>query len=197
MSLLVSLGAAAYGSAEVPRRRVLLVYNTFGSLPANLEFDQSLIDNLHAAVVTDLEFYREQLDSARFPEYKERRIAEFRSRYTERKIDVVVSFGAIPAEILPGVPVVQVDNGTSEPVIEKAYRGNAVLVSWNLDARKTFAAARRLQPGARKVLLVSGTSATDFVEVDQFRQRLIDEPNLDVEVINYRHSNRVRTECVR
>ena len=56
MSLLVSLGAAAYGSAEVPRRRVLLVYNTFGSLPANLEFDQSLIDNLHAAVVTDLEF---------------------------------------------------------------------------------------------------------------------------------------------
>jgi len=183
--LLVSLSSAAHAWAEVPRKRVLLVYNTDGSLPANLEFEQSLVDNLHAAVVIDLEFYREQLDSARFPEYKERRIEEFRSRYTQRKIDVVIFFGAIPAEILPGVPVVQVDNGTSEPVIEKTYRGNAILVSWNLDARKTVDAARRLHPGARKVLLISGAAAGERVEVDQFRQRLIDEPNLDVEVVDY------------
>jgi hypothetical protein len=69
-------------------------------------------------------------------------------------------------------------------VTGNAYSGNSVHVSFDTDARKTVDAARRLQPRAHKVLLISGTSVTDRVDVEWFRKRLRDEPNLDVEVIN-------------
>jgi ABC-type uncharacterized transport system substrate-binding protein len=177
-------GAAAYAWDRVPPKRVLLLYQTDGSIPANFEFEQSLLEHLHSAIALNLEFYHEQLDLGRFPEYTQRKVAEFRSRYTERKIDVVIFFGNSPIEILAGVPVVQVDNAVTGHVTGNAYSGNSVHVSFDTDARKTVDAARRLQPRARKVLLISGTSVTDRVDVEWFRRRLRDEPNLDIEVIN-------------
>jgi signal transduction histidine kinase len=82
------------------------------------------------------------------------------------------------------VPVVQVDNDMIGRVTGNAYSGNSVHVSSDTDARKTVDAARRLQPRARKVLLISGTSVTDRIDVEWFRKRLSGEPNLDIEVIN-------------
>jgi hypothetical protein len=49
------------------------------------------------------------------------------------------------------VPVVQVDNGLPEVVVNSAYGGNVVHVPFNIDPRKTIDVARRLQQGTKSL----------------------------------------------
>jgi hypothetical protein len=131
-------------------KRVLLVFHGDGLLPADFVFEQSLAQSLRAAVGRDLEFYREQLDSDRFPEYKQKKIAELRSQYANRKIDAVIFEGNTSDEILPGVPVVQVSNFSSDPTVGGSSRGNFVFVSLNIDIRQTVDAARTQLAGSNR-----------------------------------------------
>jgi signal transduction histidine kinase len=180
--LAAGIACAAFTQPTSPKR-VLLVYQDDGAIPANVVFEQSLMQGLRVAMGPTLEFYREQLDSSRFPEYKERNISELRVQYSEKKIDVVIYFGNIPTEILLGVPVVQVSNVLPDPSVRSAHDSNWVHVLFNIDGRKTVEAAKRLQPKARRVLLIGGTGTIDRVSVTHFNQQLRGEPNLDVQVV--------------
>src|SRR5271154_7124776 len=112
-ALLVAwIAYTAFAQSTSPKR-VLLVYEDAGTIPANIAFELSLAQSLRSIVGPTLEFYREQLDSSRFPEHTQSKIIELRSQYAERKIDVVLFFGTTPTEILPGVPVIQISNLSS------------------------------------------------------------------------------------
>jgi hypothetical protein len=87
----ILIGSAAIAQPPSPKR-VLLVYEDDGAIPANVVFEGSLVQSLRAAMGANLEFYREQLDSTRFPENKRRKVNELESQYAERKIDVVIFF---------------------------------------------------------------------------------------------------------
>ena len=182
-SLLTALIAcAAFAQSNSPKR-VLLVYQRDGALPSTVEFEQSLVQSLRAAVGPTLEFYREQLDSTRFPELTQHKITKLQSQYADRKIDVVIFFGNILTEVLPGVPVVQVSNAASDPIEGSFQHTNSVHVLFNVDARKIIDVARRLQPKARKVILISGADQSEHVDLMQFRERLIGDTNLDIQTI--------------
>src|SRR5271170_4511940 len=178
----VLIACAAFAQSSSPKR-VLLVYQRDGALPSTVEFEQSLAQSLRAALSPNLEFYREQLDATRFPELRRHKITELQSQYAERKIDVVIFFGNELTEVLPGVPVVQVSNAASDPIEDGFQRSNFVHVLFNVDSRKIIDVARRLQPKARKVLLISGADPSEHVDLMQFRERLNGETNLDIETI--------------
>src|SRR5271170_3369727 len=179
----VLIACAAFAQSSSPKR-VLLVYQRDGALPSTVEFEQSLAQSLRAALSPNLEFYREQLDATRFPELRRHKITELQSQYAERKIDVVIFFGNELTEVLPGVPVVQVSNAASDPIEDGFQRSNFVHVLFNVDSRKIIDVARRLQPKARKVLLISGADPSEHVDLMQFRERLNGEPNLDIENVD-------------
>src|SRR5277367_4906493 len=174
------IACVAFTQTTSPKR-VLLVYQGHGAFPADVAFEQSLVQNLRAAAGLDLEFYREQLDSSRFPENKQHKITELRSQYAERKIDVVIFNGSILSEILPGVPVVQVGNFSPDRIVRSAHDANSVYVSFNIDARNILEITRRLQPEARRILLISGTDSGERFILSQFHERLSREANLDIE----------------
>jgi len=165
-------------------KRVLLVYQGDGAVPANVAFEQSLAQSLRTTMGPDLDFYREQLDSSRFPEYTQHKITELQLQYAERKIDVVIFFGNRLTEVLPGVPVVQVSNAASNPTDGSSQRANFVHVLFNIDARKIIDVARRLQPKTRRVLLISGAAYPERLDLAQFHERLSGEPNLDIEDVD-------------
>src|SRR5277367_4108508 len=178
------IACAAFAQHPSPKR-VLLVYQNDGAIPSSVAFEQSLVQSLRAAMGPTLEFYREQLDSIRFPEYTQRKITELRSQYAERKIDLVIFFFGSPMpEILPGVPVVQVSNSASDPTVGSFRRANVVQVLFGIDARKIIDAARRLQPKARRVLLISGTDTAERALLTRFHEQLSEEPNLDIEDVD-------------
>jgi signal transduction histidine kinase len=160
------------------------VYQDDGAIPANVVFEQSLAQNLRATISPTLEFYREQLDASRFPQYTERRINEIQQRYSKKKIDVVIFFGNRLTEVLPGVPVVQVSNSASDQTGNSFPRADFVHVLFNIDARMIIDAARRLQPNARKVVLIGGATPSERLLVTEFHDRLRGYLNLDVEAID-------------
>jgi hypothetical protein len=179
ITLLAAAGVCVASASPGPPDRVLLVYQNDGDIPANIAFEESLAASLRASRGIDLAFYREQLDLARFPEFEQRRLAELRSRYAERDIDVVVFFGNVLTEVLPGVPTIQVSNWPPDT----RTNPNVAYVSFYIDVRKIVEVARRFQPGARRVLLISGAASLDRVYLKQLEDRLRGEPGIDVQTI--------------
>jgi signal transduction histidine kinase len=183
--VLLALVYLQIASAELvdPRKRVLLVYQNDGAIPSNMAFEQALGEDLRNRFGPILEFYREQLDSARFPEHLPENLARLRSKYAERNVNVVIFAGNIPTTIVSDVPVVQVDNGLPKQSLQSVYGDNAVHIKFGIDPLRIVDAAKRLQPGVRKVLLISGVSKTEHVYLDQFRHRLMTSSNLEIEAM--------------
>jgi signal transduction histidine kinase len=163
----------AVANATVPTpKRVLLVYQNNGYSPAALEFQQSVLAGLREALGQDLEFYCEQLDWNRLPESREQGLEWVRSRYVAHGIDVIIVFGTVPTDILPGVPVVYVGNLRSELNSHNSDRQNSVAVWYQVDVRKTLAVARRLQPKAGNVLVIAGSGLNDRIYLGEVRDQL-------------------------
>jgi hypothetical protein len=171
----------AFAQSTSPKR-VLLLYETDGTAQGYLVFEQSLVHDLRAAMGANLEFYREHLDSTRFPEYTELRLAEIRSRFGNRKIDVVLYLGNTLIDLLPTVLVVQVSNTTPNQV-DSSHRTNLVHVLFNIDALKCIDVVHRLQPRTRRVLLITGVGASDHITTEQFEKRLREDPSIEIELV--------------
>jgi signal transduction histidine kinase len=180
--LTVSFVCAA--SASQSPKRVLLLYENQGApLPAYMELESALLQTLRDQLGSNLDFYREEIDAERHPEDRAKTIAEIHSRYARRDIDVVICIqGADDA--LPGVPTVFVGN---LPVELSETHGNhrpANAVWFELDLRKTVSLARKLQPEAHKVLVVSGASPLELFYLGEFHTLLKSmEPALEFEYV--------------
>jgi signal transduction histidine kinase len=119
-----------------------------------------------------LEFYREEIDAERHPEARAQTIAEIRSRYANRNLDVVISIEGNAADVLPGVPSVYVGNLPGE---QSGIRGDhrpADAVWYEIDTTKVVSIARKLQPKAHKVLIISGRGTLDRFYLEEFRSQL-------------------------
>jgi signal transduction histidine kinase len=182
-ALLTALIACRALAQSTSHKSVLLVYEDDGALPGHLTFEQSLARNLRAAVGADLDFYREQLESARFPELTQHKVAEIRSQYADRKIDVIVFLGNTLIDVLPGVQAVQVSNALNE-LPDAVPHINVSHVLFNIDALKSIDVVHRLQPKARKVLLISGSAPSERVTLAQFEKRLREDPSIDIQVVD-------------
>jgi C4-dicarboxylate-specific signal transduction histidine kinase/ABC-type uncharacterized transport system substrate-binding protein len=186
--LLGLIGTAVAGAAPAPtpvdgersERSVLLLYGEARALPASLDIDDSVRSRLQA---TDFEvrFFTEYLDLswASDPAYLDRLRAFLASKYQSRHIDVIVTVGAPAlrfalenrAALFPGVPLVftAVPPGGAVPMGE----GQGVTGVWMAaDAAATVDAARRLQPQARRLVVVAGSATQDRFFVEDVRRDL-------------------------
>lgn len=161
----------AYAPADAPPGpRILVVYETDATLPASIEMAQGLRAGFEKGIRTKFETYNEYLDLLRFSgsEDLERRAADMAAKYGKLSIDVVVAMGPGALKfalehrdsIAPGAPLV------FGAVSENSVRGASlprdtmgVVSAW--DAKGTIALARRLQPDARRIVVLSGSSDFD------------------------------------
>ncbi len=182
--LLIAVGLFVVSSlAAHAVTRVLMVFQDDGHTPANSRTEQSVVSTLRQALGPSLEFYTEQLESTRFPEFREQTLASVRSRYADRKIDLVIYEGNIPTEILAGIPIVYITN-SSEGVEGDAKSGNSTMLQIKVDVRKTIEVASRLQPKVSKVLVISGVSPSDLAYLEEFRRQLQTlQPQFEIELV--------------
>lgn len=175
---------ASAASATQPPKRVLLLYENQGApLPAYIEMESALLQTLREQLGLNLEFYREEIDAERHPEDRAQTIAELHSRYAKRHIDVVICIEGAD-DVLPGVPTVFVGNLPIERSQFQRYHRPIDAVWYEMDLRKTVSLARKLQPKARKVLVVTGASTLDLFYLDEFHTLLKSiEPELEFEYV--------------
>ena len=150
--------------------RVMILRNTSQYLPAGILQDRGMREAFAAKGPGKVEFFVETMDTMWFDrsEIEPEFLSLFRKKYGSRKIDLLMAAGADALDftqrfhdvLLPGVPIVFYN------VAEDAIRGrgiqpgmSGVVLRFNLPG--TLDLAVRLQPDARRIVVVSGTSAYD------------------------------------
>jgi signal transduction histidine kinase len=166
------------------RESILVVYQDQATIPAFADMQSALFQRLWAERGPGIQLFVEQLESSRFPEERAARLEQIRARYAKQKVDAVIYLGSPAAEILAGVPTVNLGNLPDEGQNFKSFHAPVAAVWWGLDPAKTVSAARRLQPKADKVLLLAGLSSSDQFYLKQFRSRLTGlESQIQIETV--------------
>jgi hypothetical protein len=157
--------------------------------PAALVFERAFQKIRVESLAGGLDYYSEHIDVTRFPDpaYQTALRGFLRSKYESEQPDLIVAASGTcvefvaryGVEIFPGVPVVFVE-GIVFVGKEGTHRlANATGVSAKVDLRTTLDLALRLQPGTRRVFVVSGLSEFDKYyetiarrEFQEFEQRV-------------------------
>ena len=158
----------AYAAEE--EARVLILNGSDPYLPAYLAIDSAMRASLANETARRIVLFSESLDAQRFPvealepEY----LALLTKKYSALRIDVVVTvtqpalefFKRHGERLWPGARVVY--EGFAGEVIEPtSLPPNATGVVASQDVRGTIDLARRMQPDARRIVVISGVSDLD------------------------------------
>jgi formate hydrogenlyase transcriptional activator len=163
-------GADAQAADVEEPFRVMILRNTSQYIPATILQDRGMREAFTASGTRNVEFFVETMDTMWFDrsEIEPEFLSFFRKKYGSRKIDLLMAAGADALDfaqrfrevLLPGVPIVFYN------VAEDALRGRVlppgitgVVLRFNVPG--TLDLAVRLQPDARRIVVVSGTSAYD------------------------------------
>ncbi len=169
--LLMAFSLLALGEAAAPKR-ILLVFQNEEYSPATLELQKGILDRLRAKLGQDTEFFGEQLEATRVPESQGQALSWVRTRYAGHGIDIVIFVGAVPLDILPGVPTVYAGHTPFKLPKDISNPTDKVTVWFKVDVRKTVSAARRLQPSAKKVVVITGSGYADHILLEEVRDQL-------------------------
>jgi PAS domain S-box-containing protein len=187
LTLLISaLAIAADGPSPVIDAtdrpvNVLLLFASPRLTPAQIAIDEAFRSTLTSRLSAPVYFYTEYLDLTLFqgdePRPELRALLEH--KYRGVKLDLVVAMASRAlrfavqnrADLFPGAPIVFAS-------VDRAALGDLALEDdvtgiWlNIDWAGTLDAALRLQPETRRVVLVTGTAATDRVWQAAARRQL-------------------------
>jgi len=161
--------------------RVLMLYGLDPYLPPFLAMDKAMRANLASETDRRVIFFSESLDSQRFAmETLERELAALlEKKYGALRIDVVVAisrtaldfFQRHGEQLWPGARVVFVGFLGYEFKPSALPPGASAVLSI-LDVAGTIDIARRLQPDARRIVVVSGVAEVDRRAEQQAREAL-------------------------
>lgn len=182
---LIGLSADLAGSAEIIGRvpRILILYPYDERLPATSVAGEEARNRLLQATAGKIDLFSEFLDLSRFPEreHVDRMARYLGEKYRHRRPDVVIALGAETARFI----------AESRTAIAADARivfcgfGGETAASLNLprdvvggltefDIRKTVEMAARLQPDARKLVVMAGSSEFDQTWIATARADLAD-----------------------
>lgn len=156
-------------AADRESKAVLTIYSDERLMPANQVIDAALRDTL-GLQKHNLTYFSEFLDFTRFgsPAYDKVASNFLRDKYALQPIDVIVAVGPLAlqflychqADLFPGVPVVLL--GTNRGSLQSQKRlPNFLGVPTTIEPLPTIDLALRLQPDAREIVVVTGTSEFD------------------------------------
>lgn len=168
-AILMSAGLCAADSpARVPR--VLILYPYDERIPATTAGGESVRKRLLEATEGKVDLFSEFLDLSRFPEkvHTDRMARYLSEKYAARRPDVVVALGEEATSfivtnrdaIAPNAKIVFCGFGGSD-VTSMSLPSDVVGAFSEYDIAKTLAMARGLQPDARDLFIVGGSSDFD------------------------------------
>jgi len=195
LAVLTLLACGVAGAAEqLPDANVLVVLSNNRLLPANVEFDRGLNEDAGGSARRRVRLLAEFLDAPEFggEAYEARTAAYIAEKYATRPPRVIVAAGAaaLPfvlrhrAEMFPDVPIVH--GGVDRSVLQTlALPADVVGVPVDYDVRGTLELALRLQPDARRLVVVTGASPWGRDRLSEIRAVVTDlRPALPVDYLS-------------
>ena len=164
------MAAPAPATAQVPAKRVLLLYSHEREMPMYAGFDRALRARLQAGVDLPIEFYTEYLDLMRFadPLHRETSVDYFRVKYSGPRIDLIVTVSSLAFdfivehgdEIFPGIPIVFTSVNATR-LTQIALKENTTGIAVKRDVRQTLDLLLAVQPDIQRIVIPVGSSPTE------------------------------------
>ena len=187
----VSPPGTATAASDAPPR-FLVVYAQDSAIVGNIQTAAG-IEAVLSRAIPNREVYSEHLDTARFPDpaHAERLAEDMIAKYRDRPMVAVLAAGVSAlefvlkhrAEFAPGAPVIfgLVSPETAQDLHPPPdVRG----VVSRFDARGTVDLARRLQPEAKRIVVVTGSSPFDRRWQARARAELSYSDGIDVDFVS-------------
>ena len=181
MHATLALGLLADTAAAGEKQNVLVLAGRDSQQPAYELFMSGFRAGVIARAVDRLELYTEFLDFTRFPqiEHSIRMKKYLREKYAATRIDLVISTSPMALDfvlqhrnaLFPNVPVVYALVSTYELPAQR-LPNDVIGIQDRFDPAKTLEMAKRLQPQARRVVVVTGADAFDKMWEDIARREL-------------------------
>lgn len=173
--------AAGELRAETAVRRFLVIYDHHSSLIANIEVAQGIEERLAEALPTAREIYSVYLDSNRFPQNQKSPtfLALLKENYATIHFDAILAIGPPAlsfalenrASLAPGAPILfNAIAGDAINVADLPPDVGGVLRTYNMAEEIEF--ARKLQPEARRIVVMSGSGGFDRNMAQRTRETL-------------------------
>ena len=179
-AVVVLLASSPSGSAAdnggAPARRVLVLQGLDPWLPATVMREQAMRQVLSRAPGMQLEIISEHVDGHRFPrsnpDVESTIVALLAEKYRGLTMDIIVAVGKPGLDfaarhrgrLWPHTPIVFVSIAR-EQLRDAPLPPDTTGVLTSLDVDPTITLARRLQPNARRVIVVGGSSPSDQLRV--------------------------------
>jgi hypothetical protein len=165
--------------SDRPCWRVVILHGADILLPASIIVDQAIRDAFLAEANREIEFFSEDLDALRLPGagFETAFVEYLRKKYEGRTPDIVIAVYAPALELArqhrpefwPDAPLVFCC--VPDDLIRRRYLGPRTTgVCLTYDLAGTLDLAIRLQPAARRVVLIAGASDFDRAWIPQSEQ---------------------------
>ena len=180
IALVVCLVAGRAGAADI--KTVLVLYASTRLLPAAVEADRALRENVASSVEHPVELYAEFLDLPRFgsPAFIQTFARYLRDKYAEHPPDVVLTAGSDALDLVvrnreqlfPHTPVVYI--ASTKALIAPLFPlpPDVIGVPVVYDSAGTVEQALRWHPHARRLVVVTGASDQDKEQTVRLREEL-------------------------
>jgi PAS domain S-box-containing protein len=161
---------AAGASASEGTKRVVLLFESESNLPASIIMESSIRDTLRPQYPESLTVYSEYLDLDRFPgpAHEKSAAAYLGEKYSHTGIDVAIAVGPRAldfilkrrASLFKGASLLFITIGALDTV-GPSLPADVFGFTIHTDLAPTVDMALRLQPGAKRLVVVSGDSVQD------------------------------------
>jgi PAS domain S-box-containing protein len=166
--LLPSLSAAQSGEPK----RVLLLMQEDVSWPVFRLLDENVRSTLREGLPGGVVIFSEHLDRSHFQDtgIQAKQMTWIKKKYANSNLNLVMSVGDVPTDLFPGVPLVLLSaNPRRKPPTATFARYASVWV--DIEAQKTLELAEKLQPDARRIVVIGDGAPSDDTILNRLRSR--------------------------
>lgn len=167
--LLTSLSAAQTRESK----HVLILMQEDVSSSVYRVIDENARISLHAGSPEGVLISSEHLDRNHFPvpEIQAEQVAWIKKKYANSGLDLIITVGDVPTDLFPGVPLVTLSADPRRRPPSRTTPATAYASVWvALEAQKTLELALRLQPGARRIMVIGDGSPPEDSTLTRLQQ---------------------------
>jgi PAS domain S-box-containing protein len=154
-------------------KRVLILMEEDVSWPAYRLIDENVRATLRSGSPGGILIFSEHLDRVHFPDsaIQAEQLAWIKKKYANSKLDLVIAVGEVPPGLFPGVPLVFLsDDPRRKPPNPVTSATSSASVWVDISAQKTLELAQRLQPGARRIVVIGDGSPSEDTYLTRLRR---------------------------
>jgi PAS domain S-box-containing protein len=166
--LLPFLGAAQPNEPK----RVLILMQEDTSWPAFRLIDENVRATLRAGLPGGILVFSEHLDRSHFPDARiqAEQLSWIAKKYANSNLDLIINVGDVPTDLFPNAPLlfISADPRRKPPGSTRSASSHASV--WvDLEAQKTLELAQRLQPGARRIVVIGDGLPSEYAILTRLR----------------------------